>query len=166
MNPITDNRWVAELPRGLLLWLMAIGLPGLLAFAIGTHWQARAERPVFHAAAADDCDLARAPCTAHFPDGASIRLAFDADRLTPLYPLATLAIVRGIDANDVSIEFSGVDMNMGLVTQQLAGAGDNAFSGSITLPVCVRGQMRWRAHVAADTGDAVYRANFLFDTGR
>jgi hypothetical protein len=166
LNPITDNRQVAVLPRGLLLWLISIGLPGLLAFAIGTHWQAWTERPVFHAAAADDCDLARAPCTARFLDGASIRLAFDADRLTPLHPLATLATVGGIDANDVGIEISGVDMNMGLVTQQLTGAGNNAFSGSITLPVCVRGQMRWRAHVAAHTSNAVYRANFLFDTGR
>ncbi|MCB1772889.1 MAG: hypothetical protein KDI88_04685 [Gammaproteobacteria bacterium] len=162
MNPLANSHRPGVVPRSRLLPLVSIGLLGVLAYTVGTHWPVR---PVYDAAAPADCDLARGPCTAVFPDGASIRLAFDADRLTPLHPLPASVTVDGTDADAAHIEFSGIDMNMGLVTQELDRIGDGEFAGQVTLPVCVRGSMKWRAYVTAAAG-AHYRALFVFETRR
>ena len=145
---------------------VVISILGLLAYATGNYWTARPGQTVYEAAAPGDCDLATGPCTAVFPDGASIRLRFDADRLTPLLPLSTSAITSGIDVETVDIEFSGVDMNMGLIRQVLDRNTDGTFANHVTLPVCVRGSMQWHAYVTAHGNDADYRASFLLEMRR
>jgi predicted Na+-dependent transporter len=69
------------------------------------------------------------------------------------------------NARQVSIEFEGTDMNMGLFRQALSPLPAGGFAANVTLPVCATGAMRWHARLSVRTKTETLVAPFDLTTG-
>ena len=147
--------------------VVGIGLAALLgglAYLIMTHWQSSG--PAIETMAAPGCDLHLGPCTAAFDRARFIRLEFEPKALRPIRPLRVRVATTGFPADAADIVFSGRDMNMGLIRNELSDAGGGSFHGNLVLPVCARGRMTWRATVSVHGAAGVHRARFTFEVNR
>lgn len=109
------------------------------------------------------CNLQVQACTVSLPGGTT--LTFDVGtRPIPLVKPFALR-VEAPAAQQVSIDFAGVDMEMGFNRPGLSEQSSGVFIGEATLPVCVTGQMTWQATVLVDTADARIAVPFRFVTG-
>lgn len=149
-----------------LLGIAAAALLGGLAYLLALSWPLLFPPPVFESRAADGCDLLVGACTASFDDTRFIRLSIEPESLQPNKPLQLLVDTAGFRTEEVAVEFSGIDMNMGLIRNKLLDSGGGSFSGNAVLPVCVRQRMAWRAIVTAGGPDGVHRASFDFEVYR
>ncbi len=152
--------------RSLLFGLVLAALLGALAYLLGLSWPRLFAPPVFTATAGDGCNLRAGACAASFDQTRVIRLDIEPRNLPPSVPLRVQVHASGFDTDTVSIEFSGVDMNMGLVRSELAVRGNGLFVGDTILPVCVRRHMTWRATVTARGPDGMHKALFDFEVRR
>jgi hypothetical protein len=139
---------------------------GVLAYLLVLSWPLLFPQPLFVTAAADGCDLYKGACTASFDNRRTIRFAIEPESLGPNRPLQIQIDTAGFQVSQVTIEFSGVDMDMGLIRNELSASGAGAFHGSAILPVCIRERMAWRAIVTAQGRDGVHKASFDFEVYR
>ena len=149
-------------PAGIVLALLL----GAVAYLVTSTWPRLFPQPLFEAASRPGCDLHRGPCTAVFDATRLVRLQIEPRTLPPSEPLRVLVGTAGFPADTATIEFSGVDMQMGLIRYELIDSGVGTFTGVATLPVCVRRRMTWRAIVTAHGADGLHRATFDFEVGR
>jgi hypothetical protein len=161
--PVADSR--PSRRTRLYLVVLAALLAGS-AYLLGLSWPGLFPPPVFSASAAADCDLRVAACMASFDKGRSIRLDIEPKGLPPSAPLRARVNIDGLEADTVTIEFSGVDMNMGLIRNELTEVNDDLFAGDTILPVCIRRRMTWRATVTARGPEGIHKATFDFEIRR
>lgn len=90
------------------------------------------------------CDLQRQACAVDLPGGGKIELAMQTRPVPMVKPFTVQATASGFVAQRVDIDFAGVDMNMGLNRPQLMAGKDGVFTGEVSLPVCITGQMDWQ----------------------
>ncbi len=74
--------------------------------------------------------------------------------------------ITGEEVDSVEVDFAGVSMNMGFNRTHLEATDEGKFSGTITLPVCVRNRMDWEADVMLQTDMGIIVAPFRFETVR
>ena len=151
--------------RPLYVIVLAVLLGGF-AYLLGMSWTQLFPPPLFSAQATNDCDLRISACEANFQEGRSIRLDIQPRGLPPSQPLRATVDTRGFDADTVAIEFSGVDMNMGLIRNELAARNKRSFAGDTVLPICIRRSMIWRATVTAVGAQGIHKATFDFEVRR
>lgn len=119
-------------------------------------------------AAAPACDINASACRVALPAGGSVELSITPRPIPTLAPLAISATVTGSELRARSLDFSGVDMDMGSTRATLAADPGNSarFVGSTQLPVCSTGRMRWRATLQLEDASGVGVAlPFGFDSG-
>lgn len=112
------------------------------------------------------CDLRQGSCTSHLPQGGKVTFGIEPRTLPVLKPLALSVSVEGVKPRRIEANFNGVDMNMGLNHAELPAAGDGKFSGTITIPVCVRNSMEWEAKVLLHTPDGIIVVPYRFWTSK
>jgi hypothetical protein len=81
-------------------------------------------------------------------------------------PLQLRVELQGLKAQQVEVDFSGVDMNMGFNRFKLSRTGEGEFTGEGILPVCVRDAMEWEAKVLITTPQGLAAAAYRFITVR
>ena len=108
------------------------------------------------------CNLQRQACAVRLPSGGSVELAMGTRPVPMVKPFEVLVTVGGFAPARVEVDFAGIEMNMGLNRPQLAARGDGRFSGQVTLPVCITGQMDWQATVLVETGGQRIAVPFRF----
>lgn len=152
--------------RGGLAGIVLAILLGAVAYLVTSAWPRLFPPPLFEAASQPGCDLHSGPCAAAFDATRFIRLQIEPKTLPASEPLRVLVDTAGFPVATATIEFSGVDMQMGLVRHDLIDSGVGSFSGDAILPVCVRRRMTWRAIVTTRGADGLHRATFDFEVGR
>ena len=145
-----------------LIALLSIALVGLVGYKLSPMLLPKSDVSVQPEAA---CDLNRSACGAQLPGNAKLVLELS-PRPIPLVQTFNIAVrLDGLSADKVEIDFSGVDMSMGLNRPLLNADGNGAFSGTATLPVCVTGRMLWQAMVIVETKGQRIAVPFKFATG-
>ncbi len=149
------------------LWPVALILAGaLLAGALYSL------RPLLHPAVIASapvnttCDLHQGPCSSVLPGGGRISLSVEPREIRPMTPLALEVHLAGVEAHAVSVDFVGVNMDMGVNRASLQPAEPGRFTGQAMLPVCVRSRMVWDGQVLAETPRGRVAAAFRFETRR
>lgn len=112
------------------------------------------------------CDLHAGPCSSDIPGGGRIELSIEPRPIPLLRPLRLVVKTQGLDARQVEVDFTGVDMNMGFNRPKLKEEGDQQFSGETVLPVCITGRMAWQAAVVVTTPKLKAVAPFRFTASR
>ncbi|MDZ4314179.1 MAG: hypothetical protein U0989_05370 [Azonexus sp.] len=98
------------------------------------------------------CDLQQQACAANLPSGGKIELSMGTRPVPMVKPFEVQVISSGFSPTRVAVDFAGVDMNMGQNRPEFTPRGDGRFSATVTLPVCITGQMDWLVTVLIETG--------------
>jgi len=96
------------------------------------------------------CALQSAPCATVLPGGGRIELDITPRPLLPASPLRVEVRVEGFQPAAMAIEFTGVEMNMGLNRAELERHPAGRFHAMVSLPVCTAGRMLWQATLIFD----------------
>ncbi|MDP3536341.1 hypothetical protein P8S55_10510 [Halomonas sp. M1] len=113
------------------------------------------------------CDLHTHPCTAMLGDKGRITLTVDTDGRIEALEIVPLEVhVEGIDAQHVSVDFIGRDMDMGLHRFGLTATAADYFYGQGQVGICTQAVMPWRARVILDTPEGKLGSWFDFDVIR
>jgi len=163
--PLTAERPTARWRLPLAATGIAVLLGGI-GYLAGLGWPAWFVEPRFEAAAPAGCDPHPGPCTAQFDARRFIRLSIPGDRPRATQPLRLLIDTAGFAAEAVTVEFSGIDMNMGWISVDIPASGNGSFTGNATLPACVRRRMAWRAMITARGPDGIHQATYAFEVNR
>lgn len=71
-------------------------------------------------------------------------------------------ILAGNQPRAVWVDLTGDSMDMGLIRIALTQRADGHWEGTGSIPVCVTGQMRWRARLHLELEQTVIQADWLF----
>lgn len=112
------------------------------------------------------CDLHGGACSATLPGGGRLDFALTPRPIPVTAPLEMIVEIEGLQANQVAVDFAGVNMAMGYIRPVLARTGPGRFAGQTTLPVCVTGRMTWQATVLIEAGRTHIAVPFRFDAGQ
>lgn len=114
---------------------------------------------------APGCDLQRGPCSAALPNGGSLKFSISPRPIPLVSPLALEVDLAGVEADSVAVDFSGVDMDMGMNRPAMSPRGGGRYTGEGSLPVCVTGSMQWQATVLLHAGHERIAVPFRFTSG-
>ncbi len=112
------------------------------------------------------CNLQQQACSVTLPAGGVVELSMGSRPIPMVKPFEVKVTARGFEADRVEVDFSGVDMNMGLNRPQLTARGNGEYAAEATLPVCITGGMDWQATVLLETGSQRIAIPYRFSTGR
>ena len=112
------------------------------------------------------CDLRAGPCRSQVEDSGRVSFAIEPRTIPLVKPLQLRVELQGLEAQQVEVDFSGVDMNMGFNRVRLVPAEAGVFTGDGMLPVCVRDAMEWEAKVLVTTGEGLTSVAYRFITVR
>jgi hypothetical protein len=98
------------------------------------------------------CDLQRRACTVELPGRGKIELSMGTRPVPMVKPFSIEVTSTGFSPDRVEVDFSGVDMDMGLNRPHLAARGDGRYGAEVMLPVCITGKMDWQVTVLVETG--------------
>jgi hypothetical protein len=112
------------------------------------------------------CDLRAGPCTSSLDSSARVSFAIEPREIPLLKTLKLRVELQGLEAQQVEVDFSGVDMNMGFNRFKLAATKEGVFAGEGILPVCVRDAMEWEARVMISTSSGLKAVAYRFITVR
>ena len=148
-----------------LAWTLAGGLAAaVLGVALYRAWPLLFPEARILGAAQPGCDLSKTPCEGRLPGGGRIRLSITPRPIPVVKPLEIEVTLKGVEADRVEVDFTGINMNMGFNRPVLEPAGPGRFRGRGVLPVCVRSHMVWEARVLAHTPRGLALVPFRFDT--
>ena len=109
------------------------------------------------------CDLAREQCSASLGGEFALSVSITPQPIAVLTPLQVEITYRGQTVTSAIIEFTGVDMAMGVNRFPLQPAsGEGRLLGKAMLPVCVEDEMPWRAQLRLETTTGPLLATFNF----
>jgi hypothetical protein len=110
------------------------------------------------------CDLRQGPCVSPMPGSGAISFGIEPLTLPAAQPLRLGVVAEGVAAEEVAVDFSGVDMNMGFNRVLLQQVQPGRFEGRGMLPVCVRNRMTWEARVLMRTSEGLIAVPYRFET--
>ncbi|MEH6576330.1 MAG: hypothetical protein V7731_04565 [Amphritea sp.] len=108
------------------------------------------------------CDFQQGSCQAT-RGKQQIILAIDAESITSFTPLDFRVQLAGFEADEVSIDFQGVDMFMGINQLSLTEQSNGHYTGTKTLPGHANEAMVWRAKVFVRQGEQMTAGWFDFE---
>ena len=148
-----------------VLWgVVATLLIALFGTAAYKYQMAEAERPLVRAPMNVGCDLHTQVCRTDLPSGGAVSLSISPHPIPVVQPWKIVVDTSLANVAGIEVDFSGVDMNMGLNRFKLSRAADGRYVGEGMLPVCVRNRMSWEATVLIDAGDRRLAVPYRFDT--
>ena len=111
-----------------------------------------------------NCDLRVAPCTSVFPDGSKVSFSINPNTIPILQPLNLTVEAQGFKTSSVSVDFIGLNMDMGFNRTVLKAKNQSHFEGEFIIPICINSRMEWEARVKLETEEGVLMAPFRFYT--
>lgn len=145
--------------RGVLFVLLLF-----TALAILRWWFVASQTGVVTLQPAAGCDLHRGPCSVRATDGGQVSLRITPQPIPVLEELQLQVRLQGIEAESVEVQFTGVDVDMGLLRYPLSRVAEGEFRGPAWLSVCSQKRMTWQALVRVESRRGQILVPFRFDT--
>lgn len=143
--------------------LVVVVVSAVLLLGLGYAYQ-RFNTLVVTPLPAVDCPLEQQACQATLPNGATVKFTVSPRGIPQLQPLKLNLQLTGMTAQQISVDFKGVDMNMGLFPYPLQTSDGQHFHGQGMLSACIFNEMHWLAHVQITTDTAIFDLPFPFTT--
>ncbi|MCU7808708.1 MAG: hypothetical protein KZQ73_12690 [Candidatus Thiodiazotropha sp. (ex Semelilucina semeliformis)] len=150
-----------------LLWLfLSLLLIAVSTVALYKTWPILFPKVSISGQLDPDCDLRAGPCTTHLTDGGRVSFSIDPRDIPTMKPITLHVSVNGMVAQEIEVDFTGVDMNMGINRVTMNPESDGQYSGNGILPVCIRDAMEWEARVLISTRKGLVSVPYRFITVR
>ena len=114
----------------------------------------------------EECDLHVKECSITLKDGSKITLEIIPKSIPLMKPITFKAKTEGIELNSLEVKVYATNMNMGFHEFLLKKTAKNLYTGSVTLPTCVVGNMIWDANIIVNKPTKSIGAIFEFQTDR
>ena len=139
---------------------------GIALLIIGTGYLYQNNRPQKEAqiVTVTHCQLHESACETTLPNGAIVHFNINPRGIPQLQPLVLRLTLTGMNAKRATVDFKGVDMNMGLMPYPLRKVDGQHFHGKAMLSICIIRKMDWLAQVQIETDDVLWQVNFPFQT--
>lgn len=111
-----------------------------------------------------DCDLHQGECSLSLPDLGTVSLSITPRPIPVIKPIQVTVKTQGFEAKSITVDFNGVNMNMGINHYKMVQKAPDQFVAESLLPVCVRNSMSWQADIQVETDKGGYVFPFRFDT--
>lgn len=111
------------------------------------------------------CDLNRQRCAVSLPGGGRVELSSKVQPIPMVKPFQVMVVTSGIEPARVEVDFTGIDMNMGLNRPELRAEGEGRYTAEVTLPVCITGNMDWQATLLIETASQRIAIPYRFSGG-
>jgi len=112
------------------------------------------------------CQKTRAACRATHPELGEITLRFPEGAYYMQRFAAELRMSDAIRVDQIRLDLTMTDMDMGRNRFALSPAGDGLWRGELLLPICVTGRVDWQVRVQLDRGERRYEAVFPLNVTR
>ena len=150
-----------------LLWgTLGLLFAAVCAVAIYRSWPLLFPEIAISVPADPACDLRAGACGSNVEGSGRVSFAIEPRTIPLVKPLQLRVQLQGVEAQQVEVDFSGVDMNMGFNRVRLEPSGEGIFTGDGMLPVCVRDAMEWEAKVLITTRGGLTSVAYRFITVR
>jgi len=117
-----------------------------------------------HVAVDKQCDLRTAACSSLLIDGGEVRFEITPKTLPVLQPLSLTVSTKDIETTTVTVNFVGINMDMGINKTVLSKSSRNTFIGITQIPACMHAKMYWAANVVLQTPRGKINVPFHFYT--
>lgn len=153
--------------NGLLWGVLGLLLLAVCSVALYRAWPLLFPEITISIPADGSCDLRAGPCSSPVDAASQVSFAIEPREIPLVKPLQLRVELRGLEADEVKVDFSGVDMNMGFNRFTLEPmAEEGVYSGEGLLPVCVRDAMEWEAKVLVSSRGRLTSVAYRFITVR
>ena len=112
----------------------------------------------------ESCDLRKAACTSKLPSGGMVSFSIVPNNIPILEPLKLIVNTQGLNASNVTVDFFGLNMEMGIQHSKLLAITPKRFEGQYTVPICTNSRMEWEARVQLQTEKGLVMVPFRFHT--
>jgi len=148
-----------------VMWIALAVLVAAIGAAVAYKFRTmQAETVIAEARLDSSCDLHKGACSLAIPGSGRVSLEIFPRPVPVIEQLDLNVTTEGLDARAITVDFSGVDMNMGINRFYLKAKQDGRYHGNGILPVCVRNRMSWEAKVMVQIDGGTVVAPFRFDT--
>lgn len=110
------------------------------------------------------CDLGLQTCRKRLSGSGELTIDLTPRPIPVLQPFEVRATLEGRNADQIQLDFSGVNMDMGFNQVDLKKGENGVFSGRAILPVCTTSRMRWQANFSIRSGETVEVVSLHFET--
>ncbi len=156
---------MSDVMNSRLMWVMAAVLVVAIGAAVGYKLKLQQAQTVIAQAELDSgCDLHQRACSLTIPGGGKVTFGISPQPIPVIEQLQLTVETEALDAKAITVDFAGVDMNMGVNRFSLKRKEAGVYHGNGILPVCVRNRMSWEAKVMVQTDEGVIIAPYRFDT--
>jgi hypothetical protein len=164
INSMTSNSEIKSKQDKPQIWLYVIIVILFIPMAVAV-FISLSDRDADTIAALDPaCDLQHGPCQSVFPSGAKVSLSIEPRPIRALKQLHIQVHTEGIAAQSVTVDFHGVNMDMGYNRPQLKQVAAGQYAGTWVLASCGLERMVWEATVLIETGKLKMAAPFHLET--
>ena len=149
------------------LWsLVGVLLLAVIGVALYRVWPLLHPEVALQVPADPSCDLRAGPCISTLHETGSVSFSISPNSIPLVKPLQLRVELQGLKAEQVEVDFSGVDMDMGFNRIRLEPQGQGTYTGGGILPVCVRDAMEWEAKVLISNDQSLSSIAYRFITVR
>ena len=127
----------------------------------GYLYQWVSERSITHDIQVAKCQISKSICMVNLDGDKSIEFSITPRGIPTTQALSLSVLTHGLDADDISVSFEGIEIDHHLPPYLLDKTDDGAYVGKGFLSLCVLDTMHWLAHVRIQEGSVIWRISFL-----
>ena len=136
-------------------------------FIAGGHWyknnlQDKIERVVH----VTDCDISKGSCRTSVAKNKFLNLSVLPIGIPQTQALDIAVKLEGFAANDVSVNFEGIEFDHNLMPYLLTKNNSGDFSGQGFISLCALREMSWLVNVIVENDKEILKVSFPFKTNR
>ncbi|ALE52876.1 hypothetical protein SP60_06480 [Candidatus Thioglobus autotrophicus] len=122
------------------------------------------ERSVTHDVQVSKCQISKSICMVGLDGDKSIEFSITPQGIPTTQALSLSVLTHGLDADEISVNFEGIEIDHHLPPYLLNKIDDEKYIGKGFLSLCVLDTMHWLAHVKIQEGQTIWRISFPFET--
>ncbi len=138
----------------------------ILVIFTGYVYQWLVQNPITHVIKVEHCQIEKSLCRVVIGKGQILELNILPRGILEAKPFVIDAYIRGVDVDEVMINFEGVEINHHLPSYYLQKQEKNHFKGKGLLTLCSLSTMHWLVNVTVITKKETWKVLFPFETSR
>jgi len=143
------------------VFIFAISI-ALIAF--GYWYEYSQESKISRSITVTHCQINKSECVVDIGKNRVLKLSISPLGIPQTQPLLIEVFLQGVEAEEVSVNFEGVEINHHLLPYTLTKQSKNHFKGKGFISLCSLRKMNWLANIIVNSDDETLKVSFPFET--
>jgi len=138
----------------------------LLGVASGYVYQYFFQEIITHHIKVNECQISESSCSVSIDENRSLTIDILPRGIIPAKIMEINVHLKGIDADEVTINFEGIEINHNLPSYHFDEIDDGHFNTKGLITLCTLRSMHWWANLVIFSGNESWKVSFPFETHR